>query len=72
MDQLHRRFTDEQVKVLLGAYSRKVLDRATIEEALGISRTRLFALLKEYRHDPEGFSIAYQRESLPTSRDQLA
>ncbi len=37
MDQLHRRFTDEQVKVLLGAYSRKVLDRATVEEALGVS-----------------------------------
>lgn len=63
MDQLHRRFTDEQVKALLGAYCRQVLDRATVEEALGISRARLFVLLKEYRRDPEGFSIAYQRES---------
>lgn len=63
MDQLHKRFTDEQVKVLLAAYSRKVLDRATVEEALGISRARFFTLLNEYRHDPRGFSIAYQRES---------
>lgn len=28
---------------------------------LGIGKTRFFALLKDYRQDPQGFSITYQR-----------
>jgi hypothetical protein len=39
------------------------LDRATIEELLGISKTRLFALLREYRRNPDEFSLAYHRET---------
>jgi len=45
-----------------------MLDRATVEEVLGIGRSRFFGLLKEYRHDPDRFSIAYQRESLTIDR----
>lgn len=63
MDQLHRRFTDEQVKALLRGYCQGMLDRATIEEVLGIGRSRFFALLKEFRLNQNRFSIAYQRES---------
>ena len=62
MEQLHRRLTGE--KVLLRGYCQRMLDRATVEEVLEIGRSRFFALLKEYRHDPDRFSIAYQRESL--------
>ena len=65
MEQLHRRFTDEQVKVLLRAYCGKMMDRGMVEDALGISRARFFALLKEYRRDSQGFSIAYERQSPP-------
>lgn len=67
MEQLHRRFSDEQVKALLKGYCQGILDRAVIEEVLEIGRSRFFALLKEYRHDPDTFSIAYQRER-PTRR----
>lgn len=32
MEQLHRRLTAEQVKVLFGGYSQGILDRATVVE----------------------------------------
>ena len=32
-----------------------------VETLLGVQKTRLFQLVKEYRQDPEGFSIAYKR-----------
>jgi len=41
-----------------------MLDRVTVKEVLEIGRSKFFALLKEYRHNPDRFSIAYQRESL--------
>jgi len=63
MEQLHRRFTVEQVKVLLKAYCQGTLDRPAIEETLGISRSTFFALLKQYRLNPDKFSLAYLRES---------
>jgi hypothetical protein len=61
--QIHKRFTAEQVGVLLKGYCRGTLDRATIEELLGISKTRFFALLRRYRYDSDKFCLAYRRES---------
>jgi hypothetical protein len=61
MSQLHRRFTDEQVKVLLQGYCQGKMTRADIQDMLGIGKTRFFGLLKTYRRGPEAFSIAYQR-----------
>jgi transposase len=63
MTQLHKRLTNDQVKVLLQGYCQRLLARAEIQEMLGISKSRFFALLKEYRKDPEAFSIAYERHS---------
>jgi hypothetical protein len=63
MDQLHKRFTVEQVKVLLQSYEQGTIDRAEVEEIMQINKTRFFAILKEYRRDPESFSIAYERET---------
>jgi len=59
--QLHKRFTDDQVRVLLKGYCQGLLRRAEVQEMLEIGKTRFFALLKEYRNAPEAFSIAYQR-----------
>jgi predicted DNA-binding transcriptional regulator AlpA len=64
MDQIHKRFTAEQVKVLLKGYCQGILDRPAIEEVLGISRPTFFLLLKEYRRNPDVFSLAYHSESL--------
>lgn len=63
MGQLHKSFTDEQIKVLLHTYSQGKMGRTDIQEILGIGKTRFFALLKAYRQEPETFSIAYQRKS---------
>jgi len=63
MCQIHRRFTDEQVKVLLQGYCQGQLSRTNVQELLGIRKSRFFALLKAYRQDPEGFTIAYQRST---------
>jgi hypothetical protein len=63
MGQIHKRFTAEQVKVLLKGYCQGMLDRAAVEETLGISKSTFFVLLREYRHNPDEFSVAYHRET---------
>lgn len=63
MDHIHKRFAAEQVKVLLKGYCRGILDRPAIEETLGISKSTFFVLLREYRHNPDEFSLAYHRET---------
>jgi len=61
MEQIHKRFTSEQVKVLLKGYCQGVLNRSVVEETLGVSKTRFFALLRQYRHNSNNFSLGYQR-----------
>ena len=63
MDQLHRRLTDEQIKVLLQSYCRGKMSRAQVQEMLGVGKTRFFALMKSYRQDLDSFSIAYERST---------
>jgi len=63
MAQIHKRFTADQVKVLLKGYCRGILGRPAIEETLGISKSRFFVLLREYRRNPDEFSLAYHRET---------
>ena len=61
MGQIHKRFTDEQVLLLMQSYDQGQLNRGELQELLGIGRSRFFVLLNDYRKDPAGFSIAYQR-----------
>ena len=63
MNQIHKRFTDEQVKVLFEGYCQGKINRADIQEMLSIGKSRFFTLLKEYRRDPGAFSVAYQRRT---------
>ena len=73
MDQIHKSATAEQVKILLKGYCHGLLDRPAIEQTLGISRSTFFVLLREYRRNPDGFSLAYQRSSptrLPASTEE--
>ncbi len=42
MDQLHKRFTDQQIKVLFQGYCQGVLRRAEVQEMLSIGKTRFF------------------------------
>jgi transposase len=61
MDQLHKRFSDEQIKVLLQGYCKGLLRRAEVQDMLGVGKTRFFALVRRYRQDPETFSVSYKR-----------
>jgi hypothetical protein len=63
MAQLHKRFTDEQVKMLLHGYCQGLLTRAAVQDMLAISKSSFFASLAAYRQDPQGFSVAYHRST---------
>ena len=63
MAQLHKKFTDSQVKELMDRYLKKEIERKYIQEILGIGKARFFALVKDYRRNPYGFSIQYTRKT---------
>lgn len=67
MAQLHKRFTDEQVKELMKRYLNKELKREHIQQMLQIGRRRFFKLLIEYRKNPDIFSIQYKRNKATRS-----
>lgn len=61
MVQLHKKFNNDQVKDLLRRYVTNGIERKYLEEILGIKKRRFFQLVKEFKNDPEGFSIGYSR-----------
>jgi len=67
MKQLHKKFTDYQIKELITRYLKKKIARKYIQEILGIKKTRFFALVKQLKDDPENFSISYSRR-IPTRK----
>ena len=70
MSQLHKKFTDAQVKELLARYGKGEIPRRYIQEVLGIKERRFFALLGQYRKNPDKFSIQYQRRQPPRISEQ--
>ena len=62
--QLHKNFTDEQVKLLLKSYVDKKIKINYILQILGIKRRRFFKLLARYKKDPNNFSIQYNRKAI--------
>jgi transposase InsO family protein len=69
MAQLHTRFTDEQIKDMLKRYVHGEIERAYLQQMLGVGKSRFFSLLGRYRENPESFSVGYQRRS-PLRIDQ--
>jgi len=65
MSQLHKRFTSEQVKKLLDRYLKNEIERTYIQEILGIKRRRFFLILKQYKQNPQRFSVQYRRTRSP-------
>ncbi len=63
MVQIHKKFIDDQVKDLFERYLQKKMERKYIQEILGIKKRRFFILLKQYRTNPENFSVQYIRKS---------
>lgn len=69
MAQIHKKFTNEQVKDFMERYLNKAVERQYLQEVMGIKKRRFFALLKEYRSDPNSFSIQYSRKTKTRSID---
>jgi hypothetical protein len=61
--QIHKRFTEEQVAVPLKGYYKGTIDRATVEETLGIGKSRFFGLIAQCRRGQDKFSLVYHRET---------
>jgi hypothetical protein len=62
--QLHKNFTDSQVKSFLKSYLDKEIKINYILQMLRIKRRRFFELLAKYRKDPDNFSIQYKRRTI--------
>ena len=63
MAQLHKRFTDPQVKEFLSRYLKGEIKRLYLQEVLGIKQRRFWELVKRYQQDPSSFSIHYARRN---------
>lgn len=63
MVQIHKRFSDDQVRAFFQSYDQGTLSRSDIQEVLEIGKTRFFSLLKIYRQNPDEFSLKYERSS---------
>ena len=63
MVQMHKRFTDSQVKELIERYLNKEIERHYIQKVLGIGKTRFFAIINAYRDNPHEFSVRYTRHT---------
>lgn len=59
--QLHKRFTTDQVKIILQWYENKAIDLKGARERLEISEQRFFQLWKEYRTNADAFAIIYPK-----------
>jgi hypothetical protein len=60
-DQLHKKFSSIQVKSLIESHLAKEIELSYILSILGIGRSRFFEILKNYRKNPNTFSIEYAR-----------
>lgn len=62
--QLHKRFSDEEIRQLMERYDRGEVRADYLTQILGLGKTRFFELVKGYRAAPENFSIQYARNSI--------
>jgi len=69
MAQLHKRFTDQQVREMLQRYLTREIERPYLQTILGLSKSQFFFWLKQYRAHPETFSIRYSRQTPPRRLD---
>ena len=57
MQQVHRRYSYEEVAFLLEAYSQGLITRVEVEEVLDLGKTSIFALWREHHGSPEAFTV---------------
>ena len=61
MKQLHKQFSDEEIKQYLKWYQDRIMSKSEILTLLGIKDSRFYALLAKYKDKPKEFSVAYNR-----------
>jgi hypothetical protein len=74
MSQLHKKFSDEQVRAILRNYQAGQMTGQHAQELLGIGKSRFFMLLHQYRSNPDAMSIEYHRKArgrISLEADQL-
>ena len=55
MVQIHKTFTDEQVRELMQRSTNQQVDRKHLQELFGIKERRFFDLLKRYKENPQNW-----------------
>jgi hypothetical protein len=61
-EQVHKRLSDEQVRMILGRYAAKELTATEAIELLSLKRRQFFEWAQRYRKDPDSFTVHYQRK----------
>lgn len=61
--QVHKRLSDEQVRVILKEYTSGHLFLNEALDLLGVKRSRFFLLVKKYKQQQTQFTIAYERKT---------
>ena len=64
---LHKRFTESEVIEVFERYLAKEIEVEHAMGMLGIGRSRFFNLVKEYRQNPDKFSLEYKRSTATRS-----
>lgn len=62
MSQLHKRFSSEQVKMILNLYIQKKMELKEVLAQLGVKERRFYKILAQYKKDKTSFSIEYSRD----------
>ena len=60
-EQIHKRLTDEQMKMIVEKYLRKEMAASEAMELLCLKRRQFFEWVRKYRNNPAGFTTAYRR-----------
>lgn len=61
--QLHKRFTTDQVRIILQWYCDGILPQKDARDRLEVSERRFFELLSSFRSDPGHFQIEYPKRT---------
>ncbi|MEI6498819.1 MAG: hypothetical protein WCO23_02565 [bacterium] len=67
MTQLHKRFSTDQIKMILNLYIMKKMELSEVLSQLGIKKRQFQSILAEYKKDKVNFSIEYSR-NLPNRK----
>lgn len=63
MSQLHKRFTSDQVRIILNLYVQGKMELKEVLIQLGVKERRFYKILAQYKKDKTNFSIGYPRIS---------